>query len=358
MQIRRIDKARDFMALSPLWSKLTCESGQLSPFLSYDWFWCCWHGVWPRCRPEILVIEDAGIPVSIVPLMHWRERLSGLPMRCLGFLEYPAAPMVDLLTITEHDQVLKTLLDHLASRADWDVICFQKLPATSPTAKALELNLADHLSWRYADSLFSPYLTIEGSWESFYSASSQTVKTIQEQAQDQLQRAGEISIEEHRLVDPTSPFFQDVLELMCRSSIIDGVASNAPSPRLREFFSELTRRASKNGWLSLWLLRLNGYAIAMEYQLRSDDKVQALHAHNDPAFRHLFPGHVLTLAILQALFEDGGLHEYSSKPAFISDPPWWATVAHEMVHLKLYRPSAYARLLHRLETVVMLVAKK
>ena len=65
LHIRRIDHARDFVALEPIWSRLTDDTGQSSPFLSYDWFWCCWHGVVPQRRPEILVVEDGDTPVAI-----------------------------------------------------------------------------------------------------------------------------------------------------------------------------------------------------------------------------------------------------------------------------------------------------
>jgi hypothetical protein len=125
LSIRRIETAREFMALGPLWSELAHESGQTSPFLSYDWFWCCWHGLWPQCRPEILLIGEAGRAVAIIPLMHWRERLRGFPIRCLGFLEYPTTPTAEMLMVAQHERVVEAFLNHLASRSDWDMVRLQ-----------------------------------------------------------------------------------------------------------------------------------------------------------------------------------------------------------------------------------------
>jgi hypothetical protein len=127
LHIRQINQARDFMALAPAWSELMLASGQTSPFLSFDWFWCCWHGVWPRRQPEILVIEDSSSPLAIIPLMHWRSRLYGLPVRNLGLLEYCNTPMLDMLSVVEHDRVMETFIDHLVSRSDWDVTWLQRL---------------------------------------------------------------------------------------------------------------------------------------------------------------------------------------------------------------------------------------
>jgi CelD/BcsL family acetyltransferase involved in cellulose biosynthesis len=349
MCIRRIERARDFMALAPLWSKLANESGQLSPFLSYDWFWCCWHGVWPRYRPEILVMEEAGCPVAIIPLMHWKERLGGLPVRCLGFLEYPSTPMADLLTLVAHDAVVETFLHHLASRSDWDIVWLQKLPDTSPTLKALERILPERLAWRRAGHCLLPYLTISGEWKSSDDSNEQAFKNTHERIHERLARTGNLSVEEHDSVDPWSPLFQETLDLIRRRSQKDWRASKAAIPRMPEFFSELTRRATKNGWLSFWVLKLNNRVIAMEYQLRAHGKALALWTDDDPVYQEFGSRHVLNLAILRSLFERGCIHEYGTGPGVKADRLWRASGSYETVHLKFYRPSFYSHLLYRID---------
>jgi CelD/BcsL family acetyltransferase involved in cellulose biosynthesis len=353
LSIRRIERARDFMALAPLWSKLAGESGQLSPFFSHEWFWCCWHGVWPRRRPEILVLEETGSPVAIVPLMRWRERFRGFPVRYLGFLECPHTPLVDILTVSEHDRVIATCLDHLASRLDWDTIRFQKLPVTSPTLKALEELLPGRLPWRCAGRLFYPYLLIDGDWERFCGAKSPGLKETYQNIQARFKRAGDVSLEEHRAVDLRSPLLQEALAVMNYNGQIDHGVAIETMPRTVEFFRELTRRASKHGWLSLWSLKLKNRVIGVEYQLHSNGKAQALWAGVDPAYREFLPMSALNLSILQALFESGRVSEYSLGPGLKDDGAWWATASHETVHLQLYRPDLYSRLLHTLETVAV-----
>jgi CelD/BcsL family acetyltransferase involved in cellulose biosynthesis len=349
MNIRRIDKARDFMALGPLWSKLAHASGQVSPFLSYDWFWCCWHGVWPRHQPEILLVEEAGTPLAVIPLMRWRERLRGLPIRYLGFLAYPNTPMADLLTIADHGLIVEAFLSHLASRSDWDVVWLQKLPASSQTVKELEGTLPGRLSWKRVSDFLMPYLAIEGNWRNFYDTKSRTGRKTLQEFQVQFPRLGDLNVEEHRVVEPWSQCLQEVIGIMNRGSRKNGVIAYSAFPRMPEFFRELTRRATKNGWLSLWLLRFKGHAIAMEYQLCADGKAQTLWADDDPAYREFLPGRILHLSLLQALFERGYVYEYRMAPDSYGGECWWATGSHETVQLKLYRPSLYSRLLYRLE---------
>lgn len=358
LKVRRIESAKEFVALASLWSELVSESAQTSPFLSHDWFWCCWHAIWPRRRPEILLVEEAGSPVAIIPLMRWKERYHGLPVRCLGFLECPDTPTVDMLSVGEPWPVIEAFLDHLTSRSDWDVVRLQKLPTSSPTLKTLEGGLPGRLPWQRAGTLLSPYLAIAGGWGGFYDGKSQRFKKTFRNIRNRLERAGRVEVEEHRAVDPAGPLFHEMIEVSRRSWKADQGVAIATMPRMPEFFRELTRRATNHGWLSLWLLRLDGRVIAMEYQLRANGKVHALRADYDQAYRELSPGSALNFAIVRSLFERGGVHEYDMGPELNDYKLHWATGSHETVHLKLYRPRLYSRLLYKAETAVAPVARK
>jgi CelD/BcsL family acetyltransferase involved in cellulose biosynthesis len=350
LRIRRIERAKDFVALAPLWSEMAKESGQTSPFLSHDWFRCCWHGVWPRQCPEIILIEEACSPVAIIPLMHWKDRLYGLPVRCSGFLECPDSPMADMLVVGEYARVLGTFLDHLSSRSDWDTLRLEKIPVSSPTLKALEEMLPSRLPWRRAGNCLSPYLTIVGEWAAFYNSQSQSFKMTCQLMQDRFGGGGNYRIETHHAVDTSSALFKEVIELMRRKAGADGALAMTTMPRMEQFFSELTRRSTKNGWLSLWLLKLNSRVIAVEYQLRSEGKVHALRAGDCMADLEVSPVSGLSFAIIRSLFEDGDAYEYTMGPGLTGYKLQWATGTQETARLKLYRPGIYSQLLHMLDT--------
>jgi hypothetical protein len=346
LQIRRIEKARDFVALAPVWFRLLSESGQTSPFLSYDWFWCCWHGVWPQRHPEILLVEKAGIPVAIIPLMHWRSRVHGLPVRHISFLECPYTPEVDLLTVHEHDEILAIFLEHLTNRSDWDIAKLQKLPIASPTVKALEHLLPGRLPWRRDGHHTAPYIAVDGDWDHFCRALNGTSVDLHQCMQTGLRRSGDIRLEERRLVDLESASLQEIFTFMHSSP---GAQVTAPMPRQWEFFRVLTQRAAKNDWLSLWTLKLDGHILAIEYQLRSHGRVSILLAGEDPAYSAMLPWPALNLAILQSVFQSGYATEYSIGPAVQHSCPWRPDGYRQTVQLRLYRPSLYTRIMAQLE---------
>jgi CelD/BcsL family acetyltransferase involved in cellulose biosynthesis len=348
LRIRHIDHARDFGALEPIWSRLTNETGQTSPFLSYDWFWCCWHGVVPQRHPEILVVEEGDTPVAIIPLMRWRVHLCGLPIRYISFLEWPHCPIAEMVISGQSRPIVELFLDYLAGRSDWDIARLQKLPATSPTLEALEYILPGRLSWHRERHLAYPYVTIDGDWQGFCTTMKKSSADTFQHIHATLERAGELRLEEHRLVDLQGSLFQEVLAVMnlqLRGSHVSTIMA-----RQREFFWALTQRAAKNGWLSLWTLKLDNHVIAFEYQLHFHSTVQVLAAGEDPSYHALRPWPKLNLAILRVLFESGCSYEYRLGPAVQNDRLWGGNGQYHTVDLKLYRPGLYTRLLARLDS--------
>jgi len=358
VRTRLVRTAAELAGLAPVWAELNRQAGQVSPFLSHDWFSCCWNAVAPGRSAEVVVIEEAGSSVALVPLMRWTERRHGLSVRCLGFLDCPDTAMLDFVGAGESSQVVEAFLEHLESRGDWDVAVLQKLPASSATLKALEAGLPGRLPWRRAGTLLSPYLAIAGRWELFYGTRTQRFKKTVRNIQNRLERAGRVSVEQHRDLDPSGPLFHEVVELTRRSWKADRGVALATMPRMPEFFRELTRRATARQWLSVWLLRLDSRPIAMEYQLQADGKVHALRADYDMAYRELSPGSALNFAIVRALFEGGGVHEYDMGPGLNEYKLRWASETHETTTLQIYRASLYGRLLHLLETAIVPAARR
>lgn len=358
LRIRRVETEAEFQSLAGAWADLAERSGQTSPFLSHDWFTCCWPAVGPARRAEVLLVENGGQLMAAVPLMRWKERQRGIPVRRLALLECPDTPYIDVLLDGPARPVATALIEHLAARRDWDVTSLQKLPAASPIVKELESALPGRLPWRRAEGSLSPYLAITGDWEAFWKGTSQRFKKTYRNIQNRLERAGEVRIEEHTTVDADGPLFGELLELSRRSWKGDRGVAIATMPNMHGFFVALTRRASARGWLALWTLRLDGRLVAMEYQLRHAGRVNALRADFDPALRDASPGSALNFAIARALFERGGVHEYDMGPGLNEYKMRWATGNHEGAHFMMYRPTLYGRLLCILDTRVRPVVRR
>jgi CelD/BcsL family acetyltransferase involved in cellulose biosynthesis len=352
LRVRRLTAEHDLASLAPVWADVAEQSAQSTPFASHDWFECCRIAMADRDR-ELLVVEDSVAPVSLIPLVRWKGRVRGMPVRYLGLLDCPDSPVADLLHTGAALPVVRALLDHVSARSDWDVLELGRLPVASATLKALETELPGRLPWRRAGGDLSPYLAIDGPWASFYASRSQRFKKTIRNVQNRLERLGSVSIEEHQALAPGDARFEELIELTSRSWKADRGIAIATMPRMREFFGELSRRATGRGWLDVWFLRLDGRAIAMEYQLRSNGVAYALRADYDLAYAASSPGSALNFAIARSLFERGDVREYQMGPGQNEYKMRWASGCHETVRIQIYRAGLYPRLVHLIETTLV-----
>jgi CelD/BcsL family acetyltransferase involved in cellulose biosynthesis len=349
---------REFDALAGVWDEVAREARQPSPFLSHDWFACCWRTAGPQRRRETWLLEDSAGPLALVPLVYSRVTVRGLPVRLLSILDSPDTPFADFLVARGHQEVMAALAQALRERGDWDLLRLAKLPAEGSTAKALQTVLADDFPWRVAGHEQSPYLALDGTWEQFFRRRSQRFRKTCRSIENRILRRGPLTVEEHRSVDPDGPVFRDLLEVSLASWKADRGVALATMDGMPRFFHELTRRASARGWLRLWVLRLEGRAIATEYQIGANGSVHALRADYDASLADLSPGAYLNLEIIRRLFEVPGLEVYDMGPGVNEYKLRWASGAHELVTLEFYAPTLHGRLLRNLETRVVPFARR
>jgi len=354
VRVRRVDTLDAFETLAPVWHAVATESGQTSPFLSHEWFGCCWRAATPARRPEVLLVEDSAGPVAVVPLVHWKGALHGLPVRFVGMLNAPDTAFADWLIVGRPEPVIEAVLANLAARGDWDVMALNSLPASSLTLKALQAWLPGRHRWQPIRPLSSPYLNTTGTWEEFWKGTSQRFKKTVRNVRNRLAKAGTVSIEEHRSVAPDSPAFLDLLAVSQRSWKAQRARAIANMPGMAQFFRELTVHASARGWLRLWIMRLDGLPVATEYQLEANGRVHALRADFDAAVPDdLSPGTHLAAEIVRELFGRESVYEYDMGPGDDEYKSRWAGASHELGRLRVFRPGAYGALLHTVEARVL-----
>jgi len=346
--IRRVTSLREFDDLTDVWRRLTHATGQICPLLSHDWFACCWRTAGPNRRREVWVCEEAGQPVAFVPLVHARVRALGVPVRVIGFLGTAVTPLVDMPVAGAADHIATALIAELRSRHDWDVVSLPNVRATSMIGKALMAALPGALPWSASPGVATPFVTISGTWDDFVRARHGDVVAAWTRAADSIARRGAIAVEEHRQVDPDGPIFRDLVEVSWAAWPHVGRLATSGSEAASRFLRELTRRASCNGWLRLWMLRVDGRPVATEYQLGANGSVHTVRADHDPSLREHAADVYLRMRIVQSLFERGDIHEYDL-PAATAETSALFSGRHETVTLEVYAPTALGRLLHRLD---------
>ena len=355
MKIRTVTSLREFDDLARVWRDVTETSGQHSVLLTHDWFACCWRTAGPNRARELWVVEDTTGPIALIPLIRARSWYRGFPARVLQLMHPPESPVVDFPVTRDVDNVMRLVLARLERHDDWDVFLLPGLSAHSPIWKAFGSATGGRFDWRIADRVNLPLVAVSerdpllrGALASLH----RIVNSAPEKSRDT------VTIEEHTELDPRGALFDEIMGVV-RNGHRSMASLPAPTAEeVRRFFRELTARASANGWLRLWVLRLAGRVVETEYQLAAHGTVHALRRDADQSPPALRLRELLTLTILETLVSRGHVHSYIPTPAGNDNGLLHSPTTYESMFVEMFASGTYGLLLHRFGTRLASVAQR
>jgi peptidoglycan/xylan/chitin deacetylase (PgdA/CDA1 family)/CelD/BcsL family acetyltransferase involved in cellulose biosynthesis len=324
-------RSRDLWAeVREEWNALARQLPDNSPFLSHDWFDCCLHGFGEDKELNVLVARNGGEMIGGAPLWRFAMPLNGFTVRVLGFITVPDSPHVDFICGSRHrETVLAAFTDHIhgASR-EWDILFLDQWCIDSPNHVAFE-QMVEQRTLRSFSLPYSttPYLPIAGDWETFWRSRSSKFRKTRRNIRNRLHKSGAVELHCHR-DDPKGEVLQKVMALSKESWKNEEGLALSDDPQAVRFFEALTDAATRNGWLRLWLLTIDGEPAAMEYDLEADGRVFALRADYSRRFRELSPGAFVEQQVVQSLFE-GRASRYVSGPGASSYKLQWTELLSE-----------------------------
>ncbi len=319
MSVRVVTSAADFATLRPAWERLRSRCAGPTVFLSHGWLEAAWQWQAPSAGLYLLCCERGGELVGALPLM--RDRVAGgmLHPVTLEYLLVPDTQHCEILAAPEDAvAVAGALADALAARRrDWDVLRLRNLPPDGIATVSFAQALARHGARIHAQqATANPCIALTGTWDAYYASRSRRLKKANNLAANRLAKAGKVTID---WLEPGAGSAADVerlLEHVVRISARSWKAETGNSldrPGPNAFIRRLTERAHAEGWLSIWMLSLDGCPVAVEYQLVSEGSVYALRSDFDASHETLSPGSHLSRQMLETYF-DRGLTRYAMGP--------------------------------------------
>lgn len=307
-----IGEEREFPPLRAEWNALARASGLDSVFLRHEWFDAAWQWLKGSASMRVLCVRSGGALVGVCPLMIVAGAWKGVPIRVARFIEVPDSQACDIISgAADRARVCAELLARLRDiKGEWDVLELEKIPEGSPTLAELPAILRGlGLAWRQAPANPNPFIPLEAGWDGYYARRSRRLRKGNNLIRNHLQKDYR-SIEVERVPSPGSPpeRVEEALREIIRISSLSwkretGLSLDQKGPNA--FLTRLTAHAAEQGWLAIWLLSLDGKAVAMEYQVRHGDDVYALRSDFDLAYNEKGPGTYLNMEVLKALFGAG-----------------------------------------------------
>lgn len=355
LHVARIDAEAPFLALAEEWRELAASAYAPTLFLSHQWFDAAWQ--WAKHDSELwlIAVRQNGALVGLCPLLRRHTQYRGLTMRKLEFLTVPDTQLCDVIVAPAlAEPVSQAIACFLAEQKhEWDMIELRLLPDNSIAARHFAPALKQAGIRTLLETLGeNPWIDLSQGWETFYASRSRSLKKKNNLIANRLRKAGQIEIDwvrpQRGSATDYAAALQTVIDISAKSWKQDtGNSLDQPGPNA--FIQRLSQRAAEQGWLSIWLLRLDDKPLAMEYQLADEKHVYALRADFDSACpQELSPGSYLNMHLLERHFQSGQT-QYCMGPG---DNPYkyrWADRAHALHRLAGYSPTLKGRLLALLE---------
>jgi CelD/BcsL family acetyltransferase involved in cellulose biosynthesis len=351
--IDEIGSDEGFRALRPAWSELLADSDTASVFLTWEWLYSWWRHIGAPFRPAILTVRNAGRLEAIVPLSWHGWDLRRLQLyRTLAFLGAPlrtgnvGSDYLDVIVRRGSTEALKEIADYLTRRGR-----VLDLAQVAPE-DAASSRLADALcraGWSMArqESGLCPVVDLAGhTWESYLGTRGREHRYGVQRKLRTLRKSADLTFHCAASERDRAEALRLLLDLHERRwrEKVGAVPSDAfHTPALRAFHETFTRLALAEGWLRLFVLRLDGIPAAALYGLRYGRTFSFYQSGFDPSFGRQGVGAATMALSISAAIEEGadvydllhGDEEYKFH---------WANRTRPLARLALFPPRPQGRL--------------
>jgi CelD/BcsL family acetyltransferase involved in cellulose biosynthesis len=345
-----VSDADAFGRLEAEWNDAVERAGVAHPFLRHEWMWTWWQCFGDGRELRLVIVRSGGRIIGIAPLLLETTSIGRVPVRQLRLLFNDHTPRTEFILCEPGERVYRAIWHALADLRDrWDVLLLGQLPRESSTrqmAARLAAESGEAVGvWRSSDS---PYLSLAGTWDSYFGGLSGKFRSNVRNRTTRLQRLGGVELES--VDDPSAieTALDDTFRLEASGwKQMAGTAINSDAA-VHRFYTLFAGKATARGWLRLQFLSVGGLRIAASYSLVHANRLFLCKTGYDPAFETGSPFKVLTSLATQKAYAEG-LEEVD----FLGDTePWkreWTPTVRSHDWLYIFSHTLRAKLAHALK---------
>ena len=356
MELVCIRDLEGFLRLKEEWNSLLLRSTSGSVYLTHEWLASWWRSFAKAGDLLVILAKDEGRIIGAAPLMSLNGRFRGLPIRKVAFMGDANWTVGDFIISENREKVIEEMVERLYHEA-WDLIDLQGIPDDSANLPVLEEKLkARGARFTVDPASVYPVLKTDMPWEEYYGGRSVRFKKAIRNKLNRIGRAGDVTVRKYSSVEEVSGALPVIFGIGLKGWKHTIKGSIASTEENRAFYTALSEAMSAKGGLDIWVLRLNGEAIAFEYHLRYNNRIYGLTADFDESFRDLSPGSVLDFHIVEHLFRNERCeYDMGSGASFYKEH--WTGDGRRCSRLSFYRGRLYGRMLLFVESCLVPLAR-
>lgn len=298
--------------LGSAWDALVEGSGRPHIHHTHEWQFQWWRQFGHGRDLRVGVVEEAGLPVGIVPLFLETRRggpLGLLRWRTGAFLGLNLIDSADILT-NGSAETSSVSVDLLLKMGNWHELDLRHFITGSNTPAIIN----EQMAGLGLDSTFeridrSPFLPLSGSFESYLATLGSDWRQDSARKHRRLQKEGgcvELEVR-HRLSLQDLHMLRDVAQR--RRDAGDERRCPLLEPLRMAFIQSLCEPLNQRGWWQLALLKVGGSVAAYHLGFKMKGTFFYWSVAHDPAYAKFSPGKILTRLHIEYCFRMG-LNEF------------------------------------------------
>ncbi len=301
---------QDLERLAPQWQELHESSQRPDISLNPDWIISWYKAFGSNLEPHVLGIYKNEKLVLVAPLHASVQTFRLTSLEALHSIANGYSPSGGVVLSAELSRSdVQTATQLLLADSDFELCRIYKLPekeAASVCALATQSGL---LHSGMEATMSTPMIELVGDWQDYLSTRS---RSHRKSMRRKSKRIGEHKVEVE-IGTPQSrddPFLDEMFKISAKSWKHSEGTDLQSDGMARNFVYGLVERFGQFGKVKVWLLKVDGVAIAYELHIQSGSSLYPIRADYDLDFAHLSPGQVLLQMVLEALFKDPSARIY------------------------------------------------
>jgi CelD/BcsL family acetyltransferase involved in cellulose biosynthesis len=299
--IQRVD------ALAPVldpWRRLAAARG--NAFITPEWYLSALAMLDDGTAPAVAVVRDDDDGVrGLLPLLELPTtgavRLAAFPTARFGDIFHPVAAAADDDEIAA--AVAPALAQHLGSRCHIDL---GRVDAGARWWRRLARAWPSRMTPVLRPEEALPYIALTGSsWEGYLATRSRQLRNQVGRKMRGLRRNHHVRLRRSLASEEVGGDIAALFELHDARWAGLRKSSSIADPWVREFHRRFAVEALERGWLRLYLLEVDGVAVAGWYGWRVGDRFSYYQAGFDPAWSRYSVGFLLLAETVREAFSEG-----------------------------------------------------
>jgi len=362
MQVSVISTRKELLAIEELWNDMIHDSQFNEPFYSWAWYRIWWDHFGKDKELYVITVKDSnGRIMAIAPLMKVKIWLKWFKVTEIRFIDNSINPRNNILFRKGLKGFMDPIIDFLSKhREEWDLLNFKTMEKDMPYISHLYKCLAHHnLRAIRIPGRRSPYIQINGDFQSYMMNNFNS-----KQRNNILRRVKTIFKKENtKAICYTDQSDMDTaVDLafqISKSSWKGDIRSDmSNSEDRKKFYINISQYLAKNKNVAIWVLVFQDKTIAVQYQIKSKEKVYLIINDFDQKYQRFAPGIVLLYRVIENCHDEKKLAEFDFSGDNYEYKLKWATGLRRHMDLQIFSNHFFSLFLFLMKDKVLPIIRK